>query len=163
MVSSETRNYVWQGLLDMGRYLRYFGALERRYRKRHHLTQFLLAAAGVGAAAPLIDKVPDSLTTYAGIGIVGLVIWNLVSDYGKKVALLGVAVQRLGRLEIQYRSLWEGLDNQRMNDEQVLERIESLNEAALDAVHGIGIDLDEKLNNECQASTFKTEENRYAV
>ena len=163
MVSSRTRDHVWQGLLDMARYRLYYGSLERRYRYRFHAVRFLLAAAGVGAAAPLIDMAPDSLTAFAGVAVVALVIWDLVCDYGEKAAFLGVAVERLDELEMGHRSLWEELDEERLDDEQARMRMTDLHKAALDAVRGVRISLDDKLNDECQANAFKIEENRYAA
>ena len=163
MVSSRTRDYVWQGLLDMARYRRYYGFLERRYRYRFYAVRFLLGVAGVGAAAPLIDVVPDSLTAFAGVAVVVLVIWDLVCDYGERLAFLSVAVERLDELEMQYRSLWEKLDEERLDDEQARVRMDDLGKAALDAVRGVRISLDDKLNDESQANAFRAEENRYAA
>lgn len=171
MVSSRTRDHVWQGLLDMARYRLYYGSLERGYRNKFYAVRFLLAVAGVGATVPLIDgavvppidMVPDWLTAFAGVAVVVLVIWDIVFDYGEKAALLGVAVERLDELEMEHRSLWEELDEERLDDEQARMRMTDLHKAALDAVRGIRISLDDKLNDECQANAFKIEENRYAA
>ena len=45
-LSNATRNYVWQGLLDGVRYVRYYGALHQRYNRRHQISASCWALRG---------------------------------------------------------------------------------------------------------------------
>ena len=45
MATDQTREAIWQELLDSARLVRYYEALANRYRTRHQLTLFLLVGA----------------------------------------------------------------------------------------------------------------------
>ena len=58
MVSEQTRNDIWQGLLDAARLDRYYEALAERYRQRHLALRILLLLAAIGGMVSLLEVLP---------------------------------------------------------------------------------------------------------
>ena len=163
MVSKATRNYVWQGLLDTVKYRRYFGELEKRYRRKHRSVRFVLGVSGAVTASPLVEGIPLIVSSIGGAAVVALVIWDLVYDYGRRVSALQVAVQGLTRLENQHRSLWDEVNNNSVTDTTARRRLKEIHDAQVDVVQGVEEARDDKLNDQCQEETYRLEAERYAA
>ena len=56
MGSPSTRNAIWQGLLDIERYVRYCDALTRRYRRYGNIIRILLGVSAVGSVVELLVR-----------------------------------------------------------------------------------------------------------
>ena len=85
MVTEQTRNAVWQELLDVARLVRYYEALSDRHRRNHIIVRFLLLVAAASGIAALLDQLPAIAQLIAGGLIAVLVVWDFVSDYAKKL------------------------------------------------------------------------------
>ena len=163
MLNDATRNLVWQGQLDMVRLARYHGALEHKYRRKHKWVRYTLGLAGVVTALPLIPAIPGTVASVAGICVVALVVWDLVHDYGRKVAALRVAVEGLNELAERHRSLWDEVNDDSLDERQARERAEALRVASLNLLRGMDVETDTALNERCQSEAFESEQQRYAA
>ncbi len=162
-MNDATRNLVWQGQLDIVRHTRYYGALEQKYRQKHKWVRYTLGVAAVITALPLIPVVPGTVASVAGLCVVGLVVWDLVHDYGRTVAALRVAVEGLSELADRHRSLWDEVNDDSLTEQEARERTETLRVASLNLLRGLDVEVDAALNEQCQSEAFESEKQRYAA
>jgi hypothetical protein len=162
-LSDATRNYVWQGLLDGVRYVRYYGALHQRYNRRHQIFRFMLGLAGVCTVLPLVPLIPSIVASFSGLFVVGLLVWELVHGYGPKAAALRVASEGMSDLEVQWRTLWEESNHDSLTTEAAGKQTVKLQEATQRLVRGVDIHRDNDLNERCQKESFQSEEYRYSA
>ena len=103
---------VWNGLLDAERYVRYYGALAERYRRQHQIPRYIMAVAAVAGAVPIFfqEQFPLGLTAGAILLILAAVAWDLLSDHGRKAAILDAISVECGEYETQLRDLWVSLE-----------------------------------------------------
>ena len=160
--SGSTRNHVWQGLLEIARFSRYYSELERRYRRKHRCVRSLLATVSICTALPLIPAIPPIVSSVGAIGIVGLVVWDLVHDYGRQVAALHLVAEGLSDLEVRQRHLWDEVQSGTVSDDEARRQTTDLNREALSLIRGLDLDTDSALNERCQKETFQAEKKRYA-
>ena len=166
MVSDQTRNDVWQDLLDVTRLARYYGALSDRHRRNHSAIRFLLLAAAAGGIAALLNLLPAIAQLIAG-GLIALVVaWDFVSDYAKKAAVLHTISVECDRLQNEWRELWNEANNPEASDAEVREqniqlaqRISYVTGRAGDA----NIRENRKLNEECAKAAYKVMTDQYAA
>ena len=99
---------VWNGLLDAERYVRYYGALAERYRRQHQIPPYIMAVAAVVGAIPIFfeEQFPLGVTAGAILLILAAVAWDLLSDHGRKAAILDAISVECGEYENQLRDLW---------------------------------------------------------
>ena len=88
MTTDQTRNDAWYELLDIARLVRYYEALSDRYRRNHTIVRFLLLAAAASGIAAVVDLLPKTMQSVSGALVALLVMWDFVSDYAKKAAVL---------------------------------------------------------------------------
>lgn len=166
MVSDQTRNDVWQDLLDVTRLVRYYGALSDRHRRNHSAIRLLLLAAAAVGIAALLDLLPQIVQLIAG-GIIALVVaWDFVSDYAKKAAVLHTINIDCGLLEIEWRELWNEANDPEASDAEVREKNRRLAERISYVTARAGnanIPENRKLNEECEKSAYKVIQDKYAA
>ena len=165
MASNETRNEVWQELLDAARLVRYYEALSDRHRFKHSIVRFLLLASAVGGIGALLDLLPDNAQLIAGALVALLVVWDFMADYTKKAAILHTVSKECSDLEIKWRALWRDVNREDADDVEIRNQIEQLARRAL-AVTGRAGDADiredQKLNEKCAESAYEVTADRYA-
>ena len=161
MVSSGTRNDVWQGLLDVVRYHRYYSALASKYRRNHFVVRFFLAISAILTAAPLVLSVPVNVSSIGGVAVIAVVVGDLLLDYGKKVAALSFIVTKLEELEIRHRRLWSNANGNVVSDEEARNQLDEILDTAVNLVRGSDLAFDARLNERCQKDTYKMEPQRY--
>ena len=161
-VSDSTRNLVWQGLLDIAHYTRYFGALERRYRRNHQIIKFAQGVAAIVTALPLIPQVTATVASWGAVGILVLVIWDYIYDYGRQVGALRITTEGLSHLETRQRHLWDEVQNASINEKQASRKNMMLQQEALKLLRGLDLNTDNVLNELCQKNAYQAEQQRYA-
>ena len=109
MATEQTRNAVWQELLDVARLVRYYEVLSDRHRRNHSIVRFLLLAAAASGIAALLDVLPASVQLIAGGLVALLVVWDFIADYAKKATVLHALSLECSALEIEWRELHTGL------------------------------------------------------
>lgn len=167
-VNDQTRNKVWQDLLDMSRVSRYFDALYRRYRRRDLATRLVLAAAGLGLLSPLVEVIPEGYRTLVlslcASAVVAVAISDLVFDpAGKKTILRGVDLA-VKTHEQELRRLWERVEaGVEVEDERVLDQSSEILRQAQKSAEAISLHTNPRLNRRCAKDAYKVEMDRYGA
>ena len=167
-VSDQTRTEVWHGYLDAARLERYYAALSDRYRRSHKWRQYVLLVAAAGVVTPLLNLLPPGIhwiAEIAGVMILALVVWDLVSDDAKKAAILHTISVECGELESQWRALWNDVDREDSVEADVRNRIRQLEDRGLRVTGRAGdadIQEDQRLNTESAGIAYKVMTDRYA-
>ena len=136
MVSNNVRNTVWQQLLDMSRYARYYARLASRHRRHRNGLRIFLGLSATSAFVSFIDLfavgTADFLVALAGALILVGVIYDLVSNPGDKAAATMMISQEISHLETKYRALWERVDGGQTEDGEALEESRVITEMVSD-------------------------------
>ena len=166
MVSDQIRNEVWQNLLDVARLVRYYAALSDIYKRNYNIVRVLLFAVATSGVAAFLDVLPPIAQLISGGGIAVIIVWDVVSDYGKKAAILHAISLQCGELEDDCHELWRSVDNGAITNEDTILRIRQL-ERRMTSITGVAgyayIREDQKLNEKCATIAYKVTENRYAT
>ena len=163
MISDQTRGAIWQGLLDMARWSRYYDATARRYQLHRNVLRILLAFLGIATGVTLVDVIPTSFVVAPGLAILGVTIWDLVVDPGRTAAMLGSVGKEFSGLETEYRNLWESVYADRIAEDEAVSRSEEIMWRAAAASNRLDIHTDDKTNERCTEAAYEAEANRYAV
>ena len=163
MISDQARGAIWQGLLDMARWSRYYDATARRYQLHRNILRILLAFLGIATGVTLVDVIPTSFVVAPGLAILAVTIWDLVVDPGKTAAMLGSVSKEFSELETEYRGLWESVYADRIAEDEAVSRSEDIMRRAVTAVSGLDIHTSDKINERCAAATYEAESSRYAA
>ncbi len=163
MVTDETRNAVWQELLDVARLVRYYEAMADRHRRNHLVVRFVLLATAMGGVVAFFDLLPASVRLLLGAGIAGVVSWDLLSRYASKAAVLHAVSMECSLMETELRDVWLRLET--MEDDEA--RREWLRVSRrLAEVKGwagqAGVAEDGKLNVECAEAAYATMQEQHA-
>ena len=164
MVSDETRNDIWQELLDSDRLVRYYEAVANHYQRKHLLTLLLLGVGAAGSFAAILDLFPDvvQLVANALVGIVA--VWMFTADYAKKAAIAHDIGFQCRRLDILWKKLWA--DVERIDESDARQRLGDLADQMNTTTQrsgGAGIVDNRRLNEKSEALAFKTMQERYAA
>ncbi|MDE0201924.1 MAG: hypothetical protein OXK73_05765 [Rhodospirillaceae bacterium] len=162
MISDQTRGAIWQGLLDMARWSRYYDAKARRYLLHRNILRILLAFLGIATGVTLIDVIPTGFVVAPGLAILAVTIWDLVVDPGKTAAMLGSVSKDFSDLETEYRNLWESVYADRIAEDETVKRSEDIMRRASAAANRLDIHTDNKTNERCAVAAYEAEANRYA-
>ena len=170
MVNPRIRSQVWQGLLDSELHLRYFGRLADSYRHRHRIIRFSVLSSVLVEALLIPLSVnfglPNTtifwIAAAVGVLIISLVIWEAVSDYASKVAMLDWVSAESADLSTQWHMFWLDVESHNIDDEQARSRQYELL-GKFDIIVGrLSISRNEKINLQSEETAFSVIENRYA-
>ena len=164
---------VWNGLLDAERYVRYYGALAERYRRQHQIPRYIMAVAAVVGAIPIFfeEQFPLGVTAGAILLILAAVAWDLLSDHGRKAAILDAISVECGEYENQLRDLWisieQGLAQGKPLDPTSIRADLSMIEAAIDRVTDrsslAGVATDNRLNEKMMGEANEVLTARFTI
>ena len=164
MVSDQTRNDIWQELLDSDRLVRYYEALANRYQRLHSLTLLLLGVSAASSFAAILDLFPDVVQLFAS-ALVGITaVWMFIADYAKKAAVAHVISFQCRRLDLDWKDLWAAVES--IDEAEARRRLGDLSNQmniATQRSSDAGIVDNRRLNEECEALAFKTVQERYAA
>ena len=168
MITNETRNAIWQELLDVARLVRYYEAMSDRYRRNHLTVRFCLFLAASGEVIVLVGLFPETVRSLVGTLLAGLiaiiVAWDFVCDYAKKAAVLQTISMECSRVEIEWKALWDEIST--LNDDDALQRNTQLARRISEITGWAGqasINEDRKLNQECTTAAYKVMGDKYAT
>lgn len=166
MVTPETRNAVWQELLDIDRCARYYGALSDKYRKKYVTVRILMLVAALVEIIAFLPFSPgeakEIIKAAAGVLIAASVIWEYFSDYSGKTAILRILNKELGKLEVEWKALWVELPS--LDNNVAIRRNTELDRRATEAVNmAVDFNEDNELNQQCTEATYKVMEAKYAA
>ena len=167
MVSDQTRNDIWQELLDSDRLVRYYEAVANRYRRRHALTLLLLGFGAASSFAAVFDILPAAIQSIAepvASAFVGLVaVWVCITDYARRSAVAHTIGTQCNRLDIRWRELWA--DVEQLEEDAARARLVALANETAEATQrsgDAGIAGNRRLNEQSKAAAFRTVSERYA-
>ena len=166
--SSRTRNEVWQGYLDAERLYRYYTALAARYALGRRILQFSLGFAAVGGLARFIDLIPGDavwISELASIAVLVIVVWDFMADYPTKASVLNSIGVQCGEQVSQWRALWDRIDDNDADEEEIRSRIRELEDAAIrtTALAGYaGVKESRRLNVNAAKESYSVLADRYA-
>ncbi len=166
MVSDQVRNDVWYCLLDVARLVRYYAALSDRYKRNYKIVRVLLFAAATSGIAAFLDALPPIAQLISGGGIAVIIVWDMVSDYGRKAAILHAISLQCGDLEDDCHDLWRNIDNATITNEEAIHRSRQLDRRITNVTSGAGyadIPEDKKLNERCRDDADSVMEHKYAT
>lgn len=154
MISDQTRGAIWQGLLDMARWSRYYDATARRYQLHRNILRILLAFLGIATGVTLIDVIPTSFVVAPGLAILAVTIWDLVVAPGRTAAMLGSVSKEFSELEAEYRNLWESVYADRIDEDEAVSQSEIMMRRAAAAANRLDIHTDNKTNERCAVAAY---------
>lgn len=164
MVSDQTRNDIWQELLDSDRLVRCYEALANHYQRKHSLTLLLLGMGVASSFAAILDLFSGVVQLIAS-ALVGIVaVWMFIADYAKKAAVAhGIGFQ-CRRLDVGWKELWAAVE--RIDEAEARRRLGDLSKQmniATQRSGDAGIVDNRRLNEKSEALAFKTVRERYAT
>ena len=166
VVSDQTRDDIWQEMLDSDRLARYYEAVANHYRRKHALSLLLLGFGAASSFATVFDVLPPDYQSDAETianAFVGLVaVWVFLADYAKKSAVAYAIGTQCNRLDIRYRELWADVD--KLEEDAARKRLVALAEEMVDVTQrsgDAGIVDNRRLNEKSEAAAFKTVSERY--
>lgn len=166
MVSEETRNEVWQELLDVARLVRYYSNLSDRLSRKQRTVRLLLLAVATSGIAALVDLLPPLTQDFVAAAVAVLVVWDIFASYEKKAAALQAVCIECTRLEGEWRQLWVEIDQPDLDEpearRQCVQLRQRLSEVAARASLA-GVQEDAKLNRKCAEDTYEVMRARYAM
>ena len=165
MTTANTRRVVWNGLLDVSRQVRYYGALSGRYSQWNTWILSGLIFGGSVEAILVLCKASESLIILFALAVAAIAAWAVAGDYAKKAAVLQGISLECSYLEIEWESLWNRIDRVDFSDDLALKRHQELQHrltAATSRAAPVGIHEDRKLNKKSWAETCTVLEQQYA-
>lgn len=166
MVSAQTRNDVWQELLDVARLVRYYEALADRHRRIHMIVRFLLLAAAVSGIVALLALLPAVVQLVANGLVALLVAWDFVSNYARKSTVLHAISLECSLLEVEWRELWADINNDHLSDAEARDKNYRLARRISEVTGWAGqadIGESQRLNKKCAKVAYKVMADRYAA
>ena len=163
MVSEQTRNDIWQDLLDATRLVRYYEALAARHLHRHLLIRIFLLLAVASGMASLLELLPGYFQLLAGIGATVLVVLDFALNYARKAAVLNLISIECTALENKWMDLWAKLDS--LDEDEALRETDRLSRRLAEVTGWAGhaeIREDRALNERCEEAAFGVMASRYA-
>ena len=94
-VTEQTRQLVWEGLIDAERDARYSDAQVRRYRRHHRLIRVFLGISTTGSVAYAIGLLPAPSYVAVAAVVGALAAFEGVMDFGKKSGILWIRFDRI--------------------------------------------------------------------
>ena len=137
MISSATRNAVWNDMLHARRLVRYYEEMSRRYRLYDSAIRWILLISASGitlkfATTKLRPMLPEDVAVWAegvlGLIVVLAVLLDLFEQFGRKAEVLRTAGAQCSELASQWDKLWLDLNASEVKDADIRSR-----NAALDS------------------------------
>ena len=166
MVSNDVRHMIWNRLLDMSRYDRYYDRLSSRYRRYQHIFQFLLALSATSVLVSFIEILPKNLVeipiVLAGALVGVVVVFDLVYKPGDKAAVLTILSREVSQLAGDYRDLWEKTSSGQLKDEEATKESDIIFKMVSNILR-YDSGVDDKINQRCTEDAYIVEQRRYAA
>ena len=153
MISSATRNAIWQDLLDLARFVRYYEAVHRNYRRYHSTFRFLQGVSAFGILAILLSSLPGIFVSIGGFFIAIITLLDLIIDPGEKGVIAATISRDLKRLEVEQRELWESIDSGLVEEDDARNRQTNINLEVNNTTSGFHQVTNSRINEKC-AKTF---------
>ena len=152
MISEQTQDEVWNGLLDIERTCRYYEAIQANATRCHFIIRVLtltLIAGGITAILDLLTPYSSLVAATIVISITGLTIWDVVSNYPKKATMAHSIHLQAANARTEWRDLWLSMSNRDTEEAYVRKQVRTLTNQTAEVEHMAGyvdLYLNRKLN-----------------
>ena len=165
--SSGTRIILWQHMLDIARWNRYYSILYKSELAKSTIIQCLLACSAVGVVAGLLKLFPEEwrhkATIISGAAIPFFVIVNLVFRWAQKAAVLQVISSDMSDVERSYRSLWETYHLGQISESDALSKSDKLLKRGHAICSRDTSEINHRVNMNAVEEVYTVERQRYAA
>lgn len=150
-VTDQTRESVFEDFGDAEWLSRYYGSLADSYRTKHYWTRISLLTSVLVEAViivPLLSGWEHGLyaIAVASVIVVGLTVYDAISNHAGHVAKATVACDEFHVLRSEWRDLYLGIETDRLDEQQVLERQRELTHRANRIGTFVEVNQDDKRN-----------------
>ena len=163
----DARLILWQHLLDVARWSRYYSKLHKSILFKNSLVRSLLACSGAGVTAGLFELFPSEWRQQAvsifGTAIPVLIIVDLVSGWARKAAALEVICSDMSAIEHAYRTLWENYHLGRVDEALALSKSAKLIKRAHAISNRYTFGVNDSINLKAMKEVYRAEKRRYAT
>ena len=170
MVSTSTRNLIWQLLLDAARLSRYYEELLSKFLLRKKVIDFsLLISATVSvitALGILPTWVPMWVYPLSSAAIAILVVYGFVADYTKKVSVLHSITVGCSDLHNQTEFLWADMQEAHIEEDEAIAECKRIGNRLDEVINWsvlVEIRKDEELNEACANTAYSIIADKYAT
>ena len=168
-ISDRIRHEAWQGYIDAARLYRYYTMLSAQFYGKRRALQFLLGFAAVGGLSRFIGLFPEDATwvsELASVAVLVIVVWDFMADYATKASVLHSISVECGKQESAWRALWDEIDDESADEEDIRKRVRALEADLLiaTAVAGYsGVKEHRALNETATKEVYTVMAARYAT
>ena len=167
MVNDQTRNELWQQLLDIDRNCRYYETVYSKATKKQFWTRVVTLIALAGSITAVLNLLPwgnDLVKTGLVALVTGLTVWDAVSNYPKKAAVAHVIHFQCAGLRVDIQDLWLSVDYESATEEDTRRRLRDLARRASEIENWAGfsdIEINGKLNRRTTEEAYAAVPDRY--
>ena len=126
MIAEQLRSEVWYELLDMERFVRYYGAMHDQYQRRYFALRFLLLASVTAGVVSAVALLPGMVQIALGALVAVLIVLDFVFNDAKKTAVLHAIQMQCDALLTEYRQLWLAIEGGDKSDAAVRDELRAL-------------------------------------
>ncbi|MDE0146107.1 MAG: hypothetical protein OXL95_09580 [Nitrospira sp.] len=159
--SEQTQHIIWNGLLDVSRYVRYIDKLCTKYQWWRNFVYVLFGVSGSSSLLTLLNVLPGFFQSITSAAIALALIWSLTLKPGEKAERLATIKLDLDLLESEYRTLWERVYRKTINDQDAIQEHDRLTKNVTKIMSHLNVKTDDQLNEECAEETYLVEAQRY--
>ncbi len=166
MVTKETRNEVWDQLIDATRLARYYDALASRYRQWHSIVKFFLLLFTLIASSSFLNLFPVFVHGTAAVALIFLITWDFTFEYAEKAAVLHTISMECSKLEVQWRELWAAANTAGAEDDSIYASNQQLIQHIIEVTGRTGyanIPPHPKINQQCTEEAYQVLQARYVT
>ena len=163
MVTDSLRREIWHNLFEASRLTRFYLALKSRSVWRRDALRLLLGVAGAVTALPLAFESALAVMPYAGASVVVFLIIERVLNYDDKVLAFGRIAAELDGMLLEYRLLWEEIENGSASQKLAVNTMNRLKARISELTHGKDFGGYERLDQTCAIDAYTVEKERYVI
>lgn len=169
VVTENTRNSVWQSMLDVNRLVRYYEAISDQYRLANTIIRFIVFFGGTAGFISFLSLAPENFKSLVqGIFsavVAAAVAWDFLADYAKKAVVLQQISMECSKLQNDWQELWDSIEAFDIEEEEARKRNAQLAHKIVDVTGRAGecgVRENPKINEKCADDTYKVMVERYA-
>ena len=162
MVSAATRNQVWNQLIDVWHYARYFNDLSEKKTKANRYRLILHGLVAAGVSATLLGFLPSVVALVGNVIVVVFSVYSLVHDHSQELARVRAISDRCDLIKTDSRALWLDVENYAIETDEATMRWRQL-EQEIDNIMVQAPPTNADLSKAAEVSAIKIveEETRY--
>jgi hypothetical protein len=129
MVTDQTRNELWNQLLDIDANCRYYEAVYSRTTTTHFVVRVLTLVFLAGSITAVLNLLPwgnDLAKALLVVAVTALTVWDAVSNYPKKAAVAHLIHFQSVRVRSEMRDLWLSVEDGSADEDDIRRRLREL-------------------------------------